>query len=203
MPLGIGLQKSARLLQRSMLANAGDDILQRPAFGHMIKHVIHGDQRNKRAVGHVPELCQPAAVIAAIKQAGSEPHGAAGNLLETAKHFDQRVGIDPVGRHDNEIESFRLLQQIRKTKNAIALFRAILSDGQQTGETAPGGAIFRIGQNVGRAIAEDQARAHRDLEADHLRHRMRSHNAGDGVAVGDAETDEAQLLGAQDQLFGF
>ena len=90
-----------------------------------------------------------------------------------------------------------------KPKNAIALFGAILSDGQQTGEAAPGGAIFRIGQNVGRAVAENQARADRDLEADDLGHRMGAHDAGDRVAVGDADTDETKLLGAQDQLFGF
>ena len=204
MPLGIGLQKSARLLQRSMLPNACDDILKRPAFGHMIKHVVHGDQRNQRAVGRILQLCQPAAVIAAIKQTRRKPHRAAGRtLLEAAKHFDQRVGIDPIGRHDDEVESFRLLQQIRKPKNAVALFRAILADGQQTGEAAPGGSIFRIGQNVGRAIAENQARAHRDLEADDLGHRVRSHNARDRVAVGDAKTNEAKLLGAQNQLFGF
>ena len=45
--------EAARLLQRPMLANARDDILQRPAFGHMIEHIVHGDQRDQRGVGHV------------------------------------------------------------------------------------------------------------------------------------------------------
>ena len=77
MPLGIGFQKAARLLQRPMLADAGDDILQRPAFRRVIQHVVHGDQRDKRAVGNVPQLRQPAAIVAAIKQTGCEPDRAA------------------------------------------------------------------------------------------------------------------------------
>ena len=77
MPLGIGFQKPARLLQRAVLADAGDDILQRPAFGRVIEHVVDGDQRDERAVGDVLQLRQPAAVVAAIKQAGRKPDRAA------------------------------------------------------------------------------------------------------------------------------
>ena len=35
-----------------------------------------------------------------------------------------------------------------------------------------------------------------------LGHRVRAHDAGDGIAVGDADADETQLLGAQHQFFG-
>ena len=61
MPLGIGRQKRARLLQCPMLPNAGDDVLKRPAFGRVIKHVIHGDQRDSAPSATSRKPRQPAA----------------------------------------------------------------------------------------------------------------------------------------------
>ena len=112
-----------------MLADAGDDILQRPALGRVIEHVVHGDQRNKRAVGDILQLRQPAAVVAAIKHAGREPDRAAGRrLLETAKHFDQRVGIDPAGGMTMRLRPSSIIQKIRKPEDAVALLGAILAE---------------------------------------------------------------------------
>ena len=61
MPLGIGFQQTARFLQRPMLADAGDDILQRPALRRMIKHVVDRDQRDKRGVGRIAQAARDGA----------------------------------------------------------------------------------------------------------------------------------------------
>ena len=53
MPLGIGFEPAARVLQRQMLADAGHDILQGAALGCVIEHVIDGDQRHKGACGDI------------------------------------------------------------------------------------------------------------------------------------------------------
>ncbi len=137
MTFGIGLQQTASILQRPMLADAGDDVLQRPALWRVIEHVVHSNQRNERGIGNILEFCQPATIIAAIKQAGRKPHGPARCFLETAKHPDHCFGVDPRRRHDDEIEPFHLLQQIRQTQDAIAFLRAILADRQQMSEADP------------------------------------------------------------------
>ncbi len=64
MPFGIGFQKTARLVQRDMLANAGDDVLQFAPFGTVIKHIIGGQQRHTGRVRHALPFPQAALVIA-------------------------------------------------------------------------------------------------------------------------------------------
>ena len=44
MPLGISFESLPRGVQSDVFANAGDDILQRPPFRHVIQHIIRGDQ---------------------------------------------------------------------------------------------------------------------------------------------------------------
>ena len=46
-PLGIGFKAAAGGFDRHMLADAGDDVLQRTAFGRVIEHIIDGDQRDR------------------------------------------------------------------------------------------------------------------------------------------------------------
>ena len=106
------------------------------------------------------------------------------------------LGVDPSGRHNNEIESLHVLQKIRKTKDAIAFFSTILAHREQASKPPPSGAILRIGQNVGRAIAEDQARAYRDLYSNSFCYRMRPYDARNGIAISDADTDETKFFGA-------
>ena len=45
MPLGIGFQEAAGRIDGQVLADAGDDVLQRPRFGGVIEHVVDGDER--------------------------------------------------------------------------------------------------------------------------------------------------------------
>jgi hypothetical protein len=113
MPLRIGFEKGARLLQRPMLANTGDDILKRAAFRPMIEHVVDGNERDKRSVCRIFQFLQPAPVVAAIKQAGREPYGAMRRgVFQPVQDTDQRLGVDPARRHDDQIETLHLFQKI-------------------------------------------------------------------------------------------
>ena len=104
-----------------------------------------------------------------------------------------------------------MFKQIVDEENAFAFIGAAFADGEQPREPSPGGAVLRIGEDVGRAVGEDEARAYGDLEFRFVRSMlsfisfvssgMRAHDAGDGVAVSDTETGQSQFLGALDQFF--
>ena len=76
-PLRIGFEQPPGLVDRDVLADAGHDVLQGPPLGHVIEHVVHGDQRNEGCLGDRLETREPAVVVAAIEHAGGEPDGLA------------------------------------------------------------------------------------------------------------------------------
>src|ERR1700674_2309258 len=84
MPLGIGLQPAAGGLDRHKLADAGDDVLQRPPLGRVIEHVVGRDQRSECVAGDLGEARQPAFVVAAVEYARAEPDGPPRDLLQTS-----------------------------------------------------------------------------------------------------------------------
>ena len=97
MPLGLP-QPAAGCIDRHMLADARDDILQRSPLGQVIKHVVDGDQRDEGFIRDGEESREAALVIAAIEHRGGEPDGSLrGGVLETLKNGAQLAGIDPVG----------------------------------------------------------------------------------------------------------
>ena len=49
--------------------------------------------------------------------------------------------------------------QIVEIENALALLGAQVAAREQAAEPAPGGAVARIGEDVGRAVGEHQPRA--------------------------------------------
>ena len=78
-----------------MFADAGDDILQFAALGHVIEHVIDGDQRNERPVRQYRRPLEAAQVIAAIEHAGGKPDGfLRGRLFQPQQQRMQLVGIE-------------------------------------------------------------------------------------------------------------
>ena len=75
---------------------------------------------------------------------------------------------------------------------ALALRRAQIALGEQPAEPPIGGAILRIDDGIGRAVDEGEPRAGDDAQrADRravlAREDMRAHDAGERVAIGDAD----------------
>jgi hypothetical protein len=199
MPLSIGFEQTARLVDGDVLADAGDDVLQRPPLGRVIEHVVDGNQRDARLGGEPGEAGQPAMVVAAIEHGGGEPDGARRGLFQPLQQRVQYAGIDAL-RHDDEIEPIDVLHEIVEEEEALAFVGAALADAEQTGEAAPGCTILRVGENVGRGVGEHEARADDELYADLLCLRVSSHHPGQGIAIGNAETGKLKLLGAGDQF---
>ena len=144
MPLGIGFEQPARLLQRQMLADAGDDVLQRAAFGRVIEHVVDGDQRHEGSRRQYRCRRSPAGgghrrdkACCAASQTDRREHASFRRTQQRAKP----LGMDPRRRHDNKIEAFNMIQKIRQSENAVAFLGASLSEREQPREPSPGGAI--------------------------------------------------------------
>src|SRR5216684_6794232 len=93
------------------------------------------------------------------------------------------------GLHHGELEPVAVLEQIVEMKDALALLRAQLAAREQAAEPSPGRAVARIGENVRRAVGEDEPRAGVIGERQTLLalDEMGAHHAGDRGAV--AEPD--------------
>ena len=93
-------------------------------------------------------------------------------------------------------------------ENAFGLVAAAFADGEQPRQPSPGGAVLRIGEDVRRAVGENEPRAGRDLQLcssccrRHLPRGggMRAHDAGDRIAIGNAEAGQSEFDGVLDQF---
>jgi hypothetical protein len=106
MPLGIGEEAIARLLDGAMLADAGQDILQRTARGDMGMDIVDGDQRRAgpRCQGRQPGEAPP--VVATIEMLAGEidvAGEAGGQILQQSREWLLR----PLGQGDHDPPSPR------------------------------------------------------------------------------------------------
>ena len=91
MALGIGLEPLADRLDRRLLADAGQHILQRTARGMVVQHLVGREQRH---LGRRREPMQPrqtAPVVAAIEQACGKPHAVGAAVASSAAGFSSAV----------------------------------------------------------------------------------------------------------------
>ena len=96
-----------------------------------------------------------------------------------------------MGRHHHQQQSLLPFEKIVESEMAFAFGRAQFAGAQQPAEAAIGCAIRGISENVGRAIDENKARANQQLGPSFsliaCTRRIGAHDAGQGVAVGDAD----------------
>src|SRR5215467_4966016 len=67
MALGIGGKAKSGLVDRAVLADAGEDVLQFLAFGGVVEDVAEGDERQPARLGKGREPGKAVGVVAAIK----------------------------------------------------------------------------------------------------------------------------------------
>ena len=199
---GIEREQPPALVDGDVFADAGDDVLQHAAFRYMIEHVVDGDHRNETIMRDLGELAQPAGVVAAIEKTCRQPDRPPRCVLR--QFSDQRRQprcVDARRRHDDEIEALRPVEQVGQVEDTIALLGAPLAEREEPRQSSPGGTVRRIGEDIGRAIGEDEPRADRKLQLALLRHHMGAHHAGDRIAVGDADPGMAEQHRLIHQLF--
>ena len=83
-PFAIGFEQSPRRLERDVFADAGDYVLQRAAFGRMIKCIVGGDERYARPSRHVSPAAQAAAIVTSQGHRHAKPYPA-----HVRQHFQQ------------------------------------------------------------------------------------------------------------------
>ena len=81
MPLGIGFEAQARVIDRAFFADAGEHVLQGAAMGRVIKHATGGDEGNTDARGEIGERGDAGTIVAAISVPRREIESATQRLL--------------------------------------------------------------------------------------------------------------------------
>ena len=219
MPLGVGLGQPPRRLQRRFLADAGQHIGERAPLGRVHENVVGRDQRRADMPRQRRALRKRAAHVLAVSQARADPQAAGEGL---AKAREKRALPSPLagegsgvrGRrrrsrrrlHRDDLQALAMLEQILEVQMALALGRAQIAFGQQPAQPPIGGAISGVGEHVGRAVDEAQPRAGDDahraaIGAVLARVNVRAHDAGERVAIGDADPRQTEFGGARDELF--
>src|SRR6185312_16305771 len=67
MALAIGGEAEAGLDDGAALADASDDVLQRPALAHVVEHVVGGDERQPGARGELRQAIKAFRIVATIE----------------------------------------------------------------------------------------------------------------------------------------
>ena len=80
--LGILFEQPAGILDRPVLADAGDDVLERPAFGRVVEHVVGGEKRHAVAAGDAVEEGKATPVAGAVEPVRHQPDIAGEGIVE-------------------------------------------------------------------------------------------------------------------------
>ena len=170
-PLGIGGEAAAGLVQRRMLADAGHDVGERPALGG-----VHERRRWWRAAGRPVGRARAARARRAAPQAGAvmmrrgEPDGPGPASRRAAASADQSgvatgASCARGAIRQDHLQALGMVEQVGQGEVALALVGAEVAERQQPRQPAIGGAVARIGQDVGRAVREDEPGPDGEAEA--------------------------------------
>jgi hypothetical protein len=201
-PLGIDLKPCADGRQRPALADAGQHILQRPAFGRVVEHVADRHQRQIMLPRQPGKACHMALVSAAMGTRHGQIQMIGKGFAQLPEHgFKLRTG--GTGRRDDgHQQALAMGEQILERQMAFALWRAALSGGQQFAETAPGRAVLGPDQDVGRSVHEHQPAAGGKGKPRLLRRHVAADDAGQRIAVGDGDAAKTKPRGLHHQFLG-
>ena len=195
MPLGIGFQPPSGGLDRHFLPDAGDDVLQLPAFGGVIQHVVDRQQRHagsrQRWFSAFPGGGGHRRDRAWRRQARPLPR-------RCFSVFSSVRGVSSPGRCGGTSASSRpsaCSAKSSKERWHSPFLATQLALGQNAAEPAIGLAIAGISQDVGRAVDENKPRADQELrlfprQFGFIERGMSAHHAGKRVAVGDPDRVE-------------
>ena len=198
---GIGLQPPADGVDRGLLANAGEHILQRTARGMVVQHLVGREQRHPGLCRKMMQPRQPPLVIAAIDQARRQPHAVGTAVAQSRQHFHDISRLETMRQRQDEKLTFGKFQQVVQFQMAFALLDplnivAALAAGEELAEPAVSGAVARIDENIRRAVDEDEARTDQELwlvfDCGIVELLPGPHHAGQRIVVGNADHGNTQ-----------
>ena len=128
-------------------------------------------------------------VCGGVKAGDGEPGFLAFGLGEGGQGFVQPGAW---GGGDEEGHTFGVGEQVWQVQMAFALDGAGFAEGEQAAEAGVAGAVDGVGGDVWRAVSKHQAGAGDEAHAGILGGLVGADDAGEGVAVGDADGGEAE-----------
>ena len=217
MAFRIRFQCETGLDDRLVEPDGGQHVLQRPALGGVIKHVVGGHQRHGRGFGQSCRRLQPEPVVAVIGRRDREADGTRKAMPEAAQQSEGLLLVGGKIGQRRQRHAVAPLPEVVAPEQRFALFGLVAQIGlrQHAAQIPPAGAVPRIGEDVGRAVREDEAAAgmigqmHRPegscrvvlvLDPDEFRCAPGAHRAGDRVAVGQSHAGMAVKAGGDDQF---
>ena len=125
--------------------------------------------------------------VAPVAEIRPQPH----------KAFGKR-GVRGIRQKDGQ-QSLTMPGEVLPAKVAGPFSRSPLADREQAAEPCIGGAIGRVDED-GQAVAQIEPTSHDQSDASLLGALMCPSNAGEGIAVGDAECRQTKQPGLRHQL---
>ncbi len=195
----VPLTPEAEGVDRHVVADGGDDILHDATPRFVKQHVIGHDGLDAQRRREVRQLVQPELVVRPAAQRQCEVAAIAERLAQAAQPFGAgRVGV--IREKDGD-QALAIGDDIAPLEMALRLAGAALAFRQQAAQPRIGGAIGRIGQQR-EAVSEVEAAANDEAHARHLGGFMRPDDAGQGIAVDNAERLDAEHGRLREQFFG-
>ena len=143
--VGEALAAEAELVDRDMLADRGDDVLEHALVGAVVEDVAGGEGAHAITAGERIQRMEPFR----LARAAAVGEGEMGAGPENVGHLGKRGLGDPVGlvRHQSRDQAVRLGGDILPMEEALALLALpavgpAVADGEQAGEPRPGGAVL-------------------------------------------------------------
>jgi hypothetical protein len=197
MAVGEALAPETRVVDGDALANARHDVLQDPALRHVVQHVAGRDRWHARRLRQVGEFAQPHGIARPAAQ-GERQVAPVAEILPQAIQANGKPGVGRVGNQDRQ-QPLTMGHQVLPAEVALPLPRSPFAEREQPAKLRVGRAIGRIDEQR-RAIAQIEAAAQDQAHPGLRGLLVRTHNAGQRIAVGDAERRQPEQLGLGEQL---
>ena len=198
MALRIGKKTKARLIDRAVLADAGEHVLERTPRRGMRVHVVGRDEGDAEAPGELGQALDARAVVAAIEMVGGEIEAVAERGLELVERALE-IPAKFFRRQCHDELPFGVGEEVGERQAAFALLGPALAAREQGREPAVSGAVAGIGKEA-RPVLEIETRADDEAQARLARRRVRAHDTRERIAVRHGKCSVAELGGALHQL---
>ncbi len=219
-PLAVGEEPAARLVQGGVVADAGEDVLEPPALGAGVVDVAAGEERQGQGPGGGAEhplaqgvLGEPVAdhlheepIVEAVLQPGEGgPGGGDGRRVAgVGEGARERPGAVAPGEAEQAL--VRVLEE-RRVQRRLALGGVELALGEEAGEGAVAGVGAGQEHHPG-PLGDRRPGPEGDLGAEHRGDAVapaggvEAHRAVEPVAVGEGEVGQAELGGPGGEVLG-
>ncbi len=198
-PVHEPLAPVAQRVDRGLLADRGDHVLQRSAFGRMIENIPGGDRAQAILRCHGRQLVQPDRVVGPAAK-GQGAKAARAEDVGDVGHLAAGNRVRPIGQQDRD-QTVGMVRDVGPAEDTAAFAAAGLADREQTSQPAPRGPIGRVEQQ-GMAFRGLGPRSRDHAHAGRLLTVPSAHDTGNRTPIGETERPMPEQLGGGEQLLG-